>query len=202
VVDLLLRPRDLGSRGRSRSRAVDGGSTVTRNDTTARTLFRGGAAIALALLAVGCSPAERPLVAVGRGADGDVRVLLRPCADGDPIREVVFLRSDEKGDGADRAALDGWSTRPPGSVTGEQEFSLFGPPKAWRGSTAGPVTRLASDGDYSVRFTVGADETVRYKALTHFTRADVESLAPGQWWADGKAMSRAEFREQADDACS
>jgi hypothetical protein len=53
-----------------------------------------------------------------------------------------------------------------------------------------------------LRFIVGANETVRYKALTWFTQADVEGLAPGQWWADGKAMSRAEFRAQADDACS
>ncbi|MEU1039645.1 hypothetical protein ACFYP4_12875 [Streptomyces sp. NPDC005551] len=171
---------------------------MTGNNKAARTLSRGGAAIALALLAGGCSPAERPLVAIGKGADGDVRALLRPCSDDDPIREVVFLRSNDR---VDRAAQDGWSIQPLGSVTGEQEFSLFSLPKGWQGK-AGSVTKLASDGDYSMRFIVGANETVRYKGLTRFTQADVEGLPPGQWWADGKAMSRAEFRAQADDACS
>ncbi|MET8228363.1 hypothetical protein [Streptomyces sp. NPDC005301] len=167
----------------------------------ARTLSRGGAVVALALLAAGCSPAERPLVAIGKGTDGDVRALLRPCSDGDAIQEVVFLRSDEKGDTADRAAQDGWSIHPIGSVTGEQEFSLFKLPTGWQGK-ADSVTKLASEGDYSVRFIVGANQTVRYKALTRFTQADIESLAPGQWWCDGRAMSRAEFLAQVDDACS
>ncbi|RFC70912.1 hypothetical protein [Streptomyces sp. AcE210] len=174
---------------------------MTSNNKTARTLSRVGVTVALALLVVGCSPAERPLVAIGKGPDGDVRALLRPCSDDDHVREVVFLRSDERGDRADRAALDGWSAQPPGSVTGEQEFSLFSPPKGWLGK-AGSVTKLASGGDYSVGFVVGPDEIVRYKGLTRFTGADIEGLAPGQWWADGKAMSRAEFRAQADDACS
>ncbi|WP_307132419.1 hypothetical protein [Streptomyces aurantiacus] len=173
---------------------------MTGNDKTARTLCRAGATVVLVLLAVGCSPAERPLVALGKGPDGDVRVLLRPCSDDDPVREVMFLGSDEKGDGVDRPARDGWSDRPPGSVTGEQEFSLFDLPKGWQGK-AGSVTKLASDGDYSVSFVVGPNDTVRYKGLARFTRADVVGLASGQWWADGKAMSRAEFRAQADDAC-
>ncbi|MCX4641494.1 hypothetical protein [Streptomyces sp. NBC_01446] len=49
-------------------------------------------------------------------------------------------------------------------------------------------------------FFVGPNDIVRYKGVTWFTRADVEGLSPGQWWADGKATSRAEFRAQADDA--
>ncbi|MGW7263813.1 hypothetical protein [Streptomyces sp. NPDC054842] len=174
---------------------------MTGNNRRACTLFRGGVATALVLLAVGCSPAERPLVAIGKGADGDVRALLRPCADGDSIREVLFLGRDEKSDKAHRASQEGWSIHPIDPVTGEQEFSLFSLPTGWQGE-AGSVTKLAAEGDYSVSFTVGANETVRYKGVTSFTQADIESLALGQWWSDGKAMSRAEFLAQADDACS
>ncbi|MFE9685783.1 hypothetical protein [Streptomyces sp. NPDC006285] len=180
------------------------------DNRTARTLFGAGVAVALALLVGGCSPAERPLVAIGKGPAGDVRALLRPCSDDDPVREVVLLRNDEergkeggeKGGEADPAVLDHWSGRPPGPATGEQEFSLLSLPKGWRGGGAGSATKLASDGNYSLSFVVGPDDTVRYKGVTRFTRADVEDLAPGQWWADGRAMSRAEFRKQADDACS
>lgn len=173
---------------------------MTSRNKTARTLSRAGVAVALVLLAAGCSPAERPLVAIGRGPDGDVRALLRPCSDDDPIREVLLLRSDEKGDGADPATLDDWSAQLPGTATGEQEFSLFSLPDGWQGE-AGSATELAPDRDYSVRFVVGPDDTVRYKGLTRFTRADVESLSPGQWWAGGKAVSRAEFRARADESC-
>ncbi|MGC5566944.1 hypothetical protein ACPYPG_29340 [Streptomyces sp. FR-108] len=174
---------------------------MTSDTKTARTLLRAGVIVVLALLAAGCSPAERPLVAIGKGPDGDVRALLRPCSDDDAIREVVLLRTDEKGGKVDPAALDHWSARPPRSVTGEQELSLFGPPESWQ-SKAVSATKLASHGDYSVSFVVGPDDIVRYKGRTSFTRADVAGLAPGQWWADGRAMSRAKFREQADDACS
>ncbi|MFD0035908.1 hypothetical protein ACWGDS_44225 [Streptomyces sp. NPDC055059] len=152
------------------------------------------------MLAASCSPAERPLVGIGRGPDGDIRVLLRPCSDDDPIREVVFCRSYEKGDKVDPEALDDWSAQPPGSATGEQEFSLFSLPEGWQGKV-GFATKLEPGWDYSVSFFVGPNDIVRYKGVTWFTRADVEGLSPGQWWADGKAMSRAEFRAQADDAC-
>ncbi|MYW66343.1 hypothetical protein GTY65_20120 [Streptomyces sp. SID8379] len=172
---------------------------MNSDSRTARTLSRAGAVVALALLAGGCSPPELPLVAVGKGPDGDVRALLRPCSD-DALREVVLLRIDEKGDEADPAALDHWSARPPGTATGEQELSLFRLPKGWHGK-AGSATKLAPGRDYSMWFVVGPDDTVRYKGTVDFTRADVEGLAPGRWWADGKAMSRTEFRARADDAC-
>ncbi|MFC8130753.1 hypothetical protein [Streptomyces sp. NPDC057302] len=167
---------------------------------TARTLSRVGATAVLALLAAGCSPPEHPLVAIGKGPDGDVRALLRPCSQDDHPRKVELFGSDEKDGKGDSTVLDYWSAQPPGSVTGEQEFSLFELPKGWR-DDAGSATKLASGGDYSVSFVVGRGDTVRYKGRAIFTRADVEGLAPGQWWADGKAMSRAQFREQADDAC-
>ncbi|WP_406102784.1 hypothetical protein OG698_10355 [Streptomyces sp. NBC_01003] len=173
---------------------------MTSNSKTARTLSRAGVTVALALLATGCSPPERPLVAIGRGPDGDVRTLLHPCSDDDRIREVVLLRIDEKGDKADPANLGDWSAQLPGTASGDQEFSVFSLPKDWQG-TAGSATTLAPDRDYSVWFVVGPNDTVRYKGVTSFTRADVEGLPPGQWWADGKAMSRAEFRAHADDAC-
>ncbi|MCX4641495.1 hypothetical protein [Streptomyces sp. NBC_01446] len=106
---------------------------MTSYDKTARTPPRAAVTVALAVLAAGCSPAECPLVGIGRGPDGDIRVLLRPCSDDDPIREVVFCRSYEKGDKVDPAAPDDWSAQPPGSATGEQEFSLFSLPEGWAG---------------------------------------------------------------------
>ncbi|WP_330279227.1 hypothetical protein OHO83_09775 [Streptomyces sp. NBC_00569] len=173
---------------------------MTSNNKTARTLSWTGATVALALFAAGCSPPERPLVAIGRGQDGNIRALLRPCSDDDPIQEVGLVKNDKKGDKVDPAALDYWSAQPPAAATGEQEFSLFGLPKGWQGKAVS-ATKLAPDRDYSVWFVVGPNDTVRYKGVAWFTRADVEGLSPGQWWADGKAMSRSEFRAQADDAC-
>lgn len=174
-------------------------ATVTRYDRAARMGCGAAAAVALASLVAGCSPAERPLVAIGRGADGDVRVLLHPCSD-DAIREIVLLGVDGKGAGAGTEGLGDWSAHPPGGATGDQEFSLFRPPERW-GAHPGPATGLAPRRDYSLRFVVGPGDTVRYKAVTRFTRADIGKLPSGKWWVDGKAVSREEFRKQADDAC-
>lgn len=173
---------------------------MNRNNKPARTLSRAGVPVALALLAVGCSPPELPLVAVGRGPGGDIQALLRPCSDDAPIQQVEILRIDEKGDAADPAALGDWSARPSETATGEQKISLLSLPENWHGPS-GSATKLAPGRTYSLWFVVGPNRTVRYKGIIHFTRADVESLSPGQWWADGKAMSTAAFRAQADDAC-
>ncbi|GGV72645.1 hypothetical protein GCM10010277_85790 [Streptomyces longisporoflavus] len=173
---------------------------MTGNNKAAWTPSRACVSLALALLAAGCSPPERPLVAIGKGSNAEIWALLRTCSDDDPLREVVIGRSEETGETVEPGALEGWSARPSGSVKGETQFSLFTLPKDWRGDVVS-ATKLASEGDYSVSFAVGPNETVRYKGVVRFTAADVEGLAPGQWWADGKAMSRAEFRTLANDSC-
>lgn len=45
------------------------------------------------------------------------------------------------------------------------------------------------------------DIWVKYRGVGYFKAANVERLAPGQWWVDDKVMNRAQFREHADDAC-
>ncbi|MGW6273857.1 MULTISPECIES: hypothetical protein [unclassified Streptomyces] len=163
-------------------------------------MTRAGMSVTFVLLVAGCSPPERPLVAIGKGPDAEIWALLRTCSDDDPLREVELSRYDEKGDAVEPGALGDWSARPSGPINGEKRVSLFRLPRGWQGEAVSAV-KLASKGEYSMSFTVGPDEVVRYKGVVHFTAADVRSLAPGQWWADGKAMSRAEFRATADDAC-
>ncbi|MET8471999.1 hypothetical protein ABZY90_22070 [Streptomyces sp. NPDC006422] len=156
-----------------------------------------GVTAALALLATGCSPPQLPLVAIGKGPHGDVRALLHPCG-GDRMQRIELLGGSQ--DEEDDTAVDGWSSRPPTSATGEQEISLLSPPSDWQG-TARPVSRLTKSWSYSVSFVVGPDNTVRYEGIAYFTSADIDRLAPGQWWADGEPLSRAAFRSKADDAC-
>lgn len=173
---------------------------------TVRKLQGAGAVALLSLLAAGCSPPERQLVAVGRGPEGDVRALLRPCSNATHMEEVSVQHVAEETDPADPEFLDGWSARPPRSVTGEQEISLYQPPENWRG-TAHPASELSEAGFYAVEFVIGRESTqdrsivVEYRGIGSFEAADIARLAPGQWWADGKAMSRAQFREHAGDAC-
>lgn len=170
-----------------------------------------GAVASLALLAAGCSPPERPLVAVGTGPNGDVRVLLRPCGNAH-MEEVRVSHVNDGAHRADSEFLDGWTARPPQSVIGEQEISVYRPPKAWHGevrtaSKVGTAKKLSSKGRYAVEFLIGRWSsqdrvtTVKYSGVNYFEAADIEGLAPGQWWADDQAMSRAEFQGQADDAC-
>ncbi|MFI6875583.1 hypothetical protein ACIBL6_19285 [Streptomyces sp. NPDC050400] len=160
--------------------------------------------MALSLLTTGCSPPELQLVAVGKGPHGDVLALLRPCSNAAHMEEVSIQHVAEEADGADPEALDGWSARPPQSVTGEQQISLYQPPKNWHGA-AQPASKLSSAGFYSVDFIIGRKDAqsiiVKYRGIGTFKAVDVDGLAPGQWWADGKVMSRAQFREHADDVC-
>ncbi|MFZ3566575.1 hypothetical protein ACOKM5_06335 [Streptomyces sp. BH097] len=163
-----------------------------------RTLSASGVAVALTLLAAGCSPPQLALVAIGKGADRDVRALLRPCADDDRYR--VSVTAALKDEPTDTAVLDGWGTRPSASITGEQEISLFRPPRSWI-DTPGSATQLAPGVDYFVHFFVGHGDTVRYSGFTAFERADLKRLSPGQWLVDGKTMTRAEFETHVDDVC-
>jgi hypothetical protein len=113
--------------------------------------------------------------------------------------------ADETGD-VGPEVLVGWSARPPKSVTGEQEIGLYQPPKSWQGK-AHPATTLSTAGFYAVEFVVGrksvqhGDIVVKYRGIGYRKAADTERLASGQWWADGKVMNRAQFREHADNAC-
>ncbi|MEV5605802.1 hypothetical protein AB0L33_30645 [Streptomyces sp. NPDC052299] len=174
---------------------------MTGSGKWAGVLPRAAVAVGLALLTAGCSPPEHPLVAVGRAPDGDIRALLRPCSDEDAFGEVSLLRDEDKGGRATSTDLGAWTARPPGSVTGEQEFSLFRPPPDWAGK-ARPATGLASGPHYYLSFDVEkSNGAVQYEAITSFTSATLAKLKPGQWWVAGEAMSRAEFRKQADDAC-
>lgn len=169
-------------------------------------LWSAGAAVALALLTAGCSPPELQLVAVGQGPQGELRALLRPCSGAAHMEEVSIQHIADETDGADPEVLDGWSARPPRSVTGELEISLYAPPQNWHGA-AQPARKLSAAGFYSVDFVIGRQETqprsivVKYRGIGRFEAADVEGLAPGQWWADGKVMSRTQFREHTDDVC-
>ncbi|MGW2341283.1 hypothetical protein [Streptomyces sp. NPDC001661] len=161
------------------------------------------------LLTAGCSPPELPLVAVGKGPDGDVRVLLHPCSGGTHMEEVSVLHVDGDTDRADADAdvLDAWTARPPRSVTGEQEISVYHPPKDWPGRMRPSAKKLSADGFYAVEFVIGRwlpkehATVVKYRGVNRFEAADIDGLAPGQWWADDEVMSRAQFQKHAGDAC-
>ncbi|MEV5607300.1 hypothetical protein [Streptomyces sp. NPDC052225] len=160
--------------------------------------------MALSLLAAGCSPPELQLVAVSKSPQGDVLALLRPCSSATHMEEVSIQHVADETVGAEPEALDHWSATPPQSITGEQQISLYEPPKNWHGP-AQPARKLSSAGFYSVDFIVGRKDTqsiiVKYRGIGTFKAADIDGLAPGQWWADGKVMSRSQFREHADDIC-
>ncbi|MFJ8896912.1 hypothetical protein ACIRCZ_20180 [Leifsonia sp. NPDC102414] len=173
---------------------------------TERVLRGVGAVAVVAVLATGCSPPELPLVAVGRGPGGDLRAVLRPCSDASHMEEVSIWHVANKSGRVDPGVLDGWSARPPQSVTGEQEISLYRPPRDWHGK-ARSAKVLSPVGFYAVEFVIGkrsvsdGDVLVKYSGINYFKVADIGRLAPGQWWVDGKVMNRTQFRDHADDAC-
>ncbi|MHC5264321.1 hypothetical protein ACYSUO_41165 [Streptomyces sp. UC4497] len=177
-----------------------------RRAGTVRMLWGVGAVVVLASLTAGCSPPELPLVAIGRGPDGDVRALLMPCSHGTHMEEVSVRHIDDDTDRVDAEVLDGWSARPPRAVTGEQEINVYHPPEGWHGKVR-PARKLSANGFYAVEFVVGRwspkerATLVEYRGVNRFAAADIEGLGPGQWWADDKAMSRAEVQKHVDDAC-
>ncbi len=173
----------------------------------------------------GCSPPDRPLVAVRNGNDGQPVAELRPCEGGE-ILSGMRLGSwtlDEGEAAVEEAPLGsiGPSSTSRHAATGTDDpdedqaleedsgweawgatnhggvvFPLFSPPPEWRVQTFGRQT-LLPDRTYALRFH-GAGG---YMAHVYFTADDLASLQPGQVWADDRAMSAGDFGELVDDKC-
>ncbi|WP_338692732.1 hypothetical protein V2W30_00775 [Streptomyces sp. Q6] len=122
------------------------------------------------------------------------------------MEEISIRHVDGDTDRVDAEALDDWSARPPQSVTGEQEISVYHPPKSWHVKVR-PARKLSADGFYAVEFVVGRwspeerATVVKYRGVNRFEATDIDTLEPGQWWADDRTMSRAQFDKHANDAC-
>ncbi|MFE2822993.1 hypothetical protein [Streptomyces sp. NPDC059271] len=122
------------------------------------------------------------------------------------MEEVSIWHVTEETGHVDPEVLDGWSARPPHSLTGEQEIGLYQPPENWQGA-AHPTKTLSAAGFYAVEFVIGRESAqhqdilVKYRGIGYFKAADIERLSPGQWWVDGKVMNRTQFREHTADVC-
>lgn len=164
-----------------------------------------GVACVLGLLS-GCTPADLPLVAVWLRSDGEPLARLQPCGGGHVTQ--VSLRS--WGEGREEQEPDGdgaWPSEDPDSGwhmwesvnIGRTTFRLFAPPPSWHVETTG-TQALRPGRTYALSFhgPRGGDP---YDGHVYFTQRDLESLAPGQVWADGRPMSGDAFRELADEMC-
>ncbi|WP_369249396.1 hypothetical protein [Streptomyces sp. R41] len=176
-------------------------------------LAAAGVLVGLGLLS-GCSPAALSLSAVWLGRDGQPVVAVRPC-DGDHATnlnlsswaEDAYIEDKKNGGVVPNPS----STASPGQVNtrwsvgsgveiGRTTFPLFSPPSAWHTQKTGQQ-RLLPGRSYSLHFMGARQSWDPYDGYLTFSAADLASLRPGQVWADGRAMSRAEFDDLVDDQC-
>ncbi|MFF8847065.1 hypothetical protein ACF08N_30855 [Streptomyces sp. NPDC015127] len=159
-----------------------------------RVLPGGVVAVGLLLL-TGCSPEQKPLVAVRLDAEGTAQVLLRPCDGDDRVRgpQLVVTPAGEERTGDNES---GWDADGRNRIA---DFPLFAPPAEWKAKVSGPQT-LRPGYDYDLRFG-DPDNTYAYIGVVHFRAPYLQALEPGEVWADDRAMPREEFEELADDAC-
>ncbi|MEY2246500.1 hypothetical protein [Streptomyces sp. BF23-18] len=149
---------------------------------------------------VGCSPPERPLVAIYAAQGGEVRALLRACPNS-AVTSMTLMRMDGKESaGAATQGVEYWVGAPPEPLKGEQDISLVSLPADWGASRLG-TGELTAGAFYSLNFTSGHDDSVDYHGIGGFRTSDIEKLDPGDVWADGKSMSLKEFRKKADGSC-
>ena len=157
----------------------------------------GTVALAAAAVLAGCSPPHLNLIAVYVGDDGKPWVMMAACGS-DRIASAHVMSEAEPG-AAPPAGLEsgwvGWWTEA-GARGGT--FPLFEPPASWHSKPMGEQ-RLLAGRTYWAQFR-SPDDGVYY-GEAYFTEDDLAGLAPGEVWADGRAMSRGAFRKVRDDAC-
>ncbi|MGW1026229.1 hypothetical protein ACWD4J_21480 [Streptomyces sp. NPDC002577] len=159
-----------------------------------------GCTVATLFAVAGCSPAERPLIAVYAAQGGEIRARLRACPDS-AITSLELMRlGDKKSGSTEPKGTKYWTGRPPEPLEGEKDISLTSLPTDWRADVLG-TAGLTPGKSYALDFTSGKGDNVEYRGVATFSTSDIEKLAPGQVWADGKSMSLKAFREQADDSC-
>ncbi|MEU9170195.1 hypothetical protein AB0D34_20720 [Streptomyces sp. NPDC048420] len=153
-----------------------------------------GAVVAIGLLS-GCGAEILPLVAVRVDGEGRAQAVIRPCGD-DPVHGVSLSGAPDEDESGD--VLSGW--RVPGKLrAADAEFPLFSPPAAWHAQAIGPQ-RPVSAYTYELGFGKG-ESTYEYTGSVTFRARDLATLAPGQVWADDRAMSLGEFEELAEGSC-
>ncbi|MFE4264376.1 hypothetical protein [Streptomyces sp. NPDC056883] len=154
-----------------------------------------GTGIGLALLNSCDGFPVHDLAAVYRDGSGRIMVELGQCGSKVDARGPTLIVTPDGGDPTY------WPTgREPGR-TGP--FPLFAPPGAWAvdGKPGGPRALEPRHG-YVLHFTVLEDgHRVLYTSASDFSLADIESLRPGQLWANGEAMSRERFRAHVTSEC-
>ncbi|WP_407837068.1 hypothetical protein ACE1OC_12460 [Streptomyces sp. DSM 116496] len=135
------------------------------------------------------------LAAVYRDGSGRIMVELGQCGKKVDARGPTLTVTPDEGD------TTYWGTgRDPGRPG---PFLLFAPPGAWavKGKPGGPRALEPRHG-YNLHFTVLEDgHRVRYTSSSDFRREDIDSLRPGQLWANGEAMSRERFRAHVTSEC-
>ncbi|SCE79624.1 hypothetical protein GA0074695_1189 [Micromonospora viridifaciens] len=165
-----------------------------RKTTTALAL---GVAGAIVFGLAGCTPADRPLIAV-RAADGEPAVLLAGCSDFQ-IDSISLLTTSRDVtalvDGPDRE-LRRTGTQVPESMP------LFGPPPTGWEVTDDRLTALTADQPYGLAAYSNGRPTV---PIT-FTAADLAELGPdevlvGKTLSSHEKVTEREYRKRAKNAC-
>ncbi|RSO07745.1 hypothetical protein DMH26_04230 [Streptomyces sp. WAC 05379] len=147
-----------------------------------------------------CSPAERPLAAAWLDDDGVPMVAIRPCGT-DRVGPLALRDSPEtRPESLTAADYAGWETSLDKDAIGARTFELFSPPRSWHAETRGPQV-LRPRRSYQFMAYGGTSGFSNYNIELHFTSDDLSDLRTGQVWAEGRAMSRREFEELADDSC-
>ena len=149
--------------------------------------------VAGAVLLSGCGAELLSLVAVRQVAIGAPEALLRPCGD-DLITGLSLTGTHDDPE----QNLSGWEAKDERRGA-DAEFPLFSPPAAWHATPVGKQ-RLVAGYAYELAFGK-AEPDYDYTGTVTFTAEDLAALAPGQVWADGRAMSLGEFEKLAEDSC-
>ncbi|MEU7282911.1 hypothetical protein AB0A69_29650 [Streptomyces sp. NPDC045431] len=166
---------------------------------------------ALLLSVTGCSPEQRPLVAVYVDQRGVPYALLRSCDDDGRVRGPGLrgtLARGTEGAAPDEArgsapaeplaedSWTGWDTRGHHEAA---DFPLFAPPSSWSAETRGPQS-LQPAHSYELAF-ADPDDSYAYTASVTFDARELAALPTGQVLTGQGAMPSGAFEDLARQAC-
>ncbi|MFF8840818.1 hypothetical protein [Streptomyces sp. NPDC015130] len=189
-----------------------GTSARTRRGCLAALL--GGAVM---LASAGCSPAQRPLVAVHVDERGVAHALLRSCDDDGRVRGPALhgtvprpTPTSEDVSSPEGAAPEG--AAPEESAVAEPwigwealgtheaaDFPLFEPPSSWAAEARGP--RSPQPGrSYELSF-ADPDDSYAYTGTVTFDAGQLAKVRPGDVLTLRGTMTKEEFEDLAREAC-
>jgi hypothetical protein len=150
-------------------------------------------AVLMPFALAGCTPAGKPLAAVGRGPHGLPSVLLHFCAGSAP-EGIVFFNSTSNDD----EEHGNWEVRGAGWPKAEHELEVFEVPPSW---TIEQDTLHLGDGRFAVVAYMGhpGPLSVAFTLAEVADLDDDEVLMPTE--RHGRTLTKDEFHEQAAAEC-